>query len=226
MLVIRSLFKPFTCFSPDGAAGGGASGTGDPAPAGDDASGTANQPDLKALQAEIATWQGRATGWQKSYQTELDAHKLTKTTLDQLQEANGKIVTEHTTTVAERDALKAKEVTLSADLGTKNVQLERLTLITTEFPELVPFIKDGLIPDGTGDELKGKLTAFSTKLMSMTNLSAEQLAKQKAEGVVPPPPPENPSKKGLNEQAMDALKAGKTEDYNRLMNEYYKSLKQ
>ncbi len=142
MLVIRSLFKTFICFYPDGAAGGGASGTGDPAPAGDGAPGTANQPDLKALQAEIATWQGRATGWQNKFQLEQDAHKLTKTTLDQLQEANGKVVTEHTTTLAERDALKEKETTLSASLGTTNAQLERLTLITTEFPELVPLSQE------------------------------------------------------------------------------------
>ncbi len=111
MLVIRSLFKPFICYEAPDAAGGGASGTGDPAPAGDGAPGTANQPDLKALQAEIATWQGRATGWQNKFQLEQDAHKLTKTTLDQLQEANGKVVTEHTTTLAERDALKKKETT-------------------------------------------------------------------------------------------------------------------
>ncbi len=142
MLVIRSLFKPFICYEAPDAAGGGASGTGDPAPAGDGAPGTANQPDLKALQAEIATWQGRATGWQNKFQLEQDAHKLTKTTLDQLQEANGKVVTEHTTTLAERDALKEKETTLSASLGTTNAQLERLTLITTEFPELVPLSQE------------------------------------------------------------------------------------
>jgi chromosome segregation ATPase len=228
MLVIRSLFKPFICFYPDGAAGGGASGTEDPAPVGDGAPGTANQPDLKALQAEIATWQSRATGWQKSYQTELDAHKLTKTTLEQLQEANTKIVTEHTAIVEEHKALKEKETTLTADLGTKNTQLERLTMITTEFPELVPFLKDNLLPEGTGEELKGKLKVFSEKIMSMTNLSAEQIARQTAEGATPPPPPpeNNPKKGDLKEQAIAALKNGNQADYDRLMNEYYASLKQ
>ncbi len=225
MLIIRSLFKPFICFDAPDAAGGGASGTGDPAPAGGNAPGTATQPDLAALQAELATWQSRATGWQKSYQTEFDAHKLTKTTLEQLQEANGKVVSGQAEIVTERDALKKKEEELSANLGTTNAQLERLTMITTEFPELVPFIKDGLIPDVTGEDLRAKLTAFSGKIMSLTNLSAEQIAKQKADGATPPPPPDNPKKDSFKEQAIVALKAGNMAEYNRLMDEHYKQQK-
>ncbi len=111
MLVIRSLFKTFICFYPDGAAGGGASGTGDPAPAGSGAPGTATQPDLQAAQALVTEWQNRATGWQQKFQLEQDAHLKTTTALKELQEANGKVVTEHTTTLAERDALKKKETT-------------------------------------------------------------------------------------------------------------------
>jgi hypothetical protein len=225
MLITRSLFKPFICFDAPDAAGGGASGTGEPAPAGDVAPGTATQPDLKAAQALVTEWQGRAAGWQQKFQLEQDAHLKTTNTLKELQDANGKIVTEHTTTVAERDSLKEKETTLSASLGTTNAQLERLTLITTEFPELVPFIKDSLIPEGTGDELKGKLTAFSTKIKTLTSLSAEQIAKQIADGATPPPPPDNSHKESLKDQAIAALKAGNQPEYDRLMNEHWKQQK-
>jgi len=226
MLIIRSLFKPFICFDAPDAAGGGASGTGDPAPAGSGAPGTANQPDLAAAQALVTEWQNRAVGWQQKYQLEQDAHKNTTTTLKELQDANTKIATDQAAIVADRDALKEKETTLSASLGSTNAQLERLTLITTEFPELVPFIKDGLIPDGTGEELKGKLTAFSTKIKTLTNLSAEQIAKQIADGALPPPPPDNSHKESLKDQAIAALKAGNQPEYDRLMNEHWKQQKQ
>lgn len=225
MLIIRSLFKPFICFDAPYAAGGGASGTGDPAPAGSGAPGTVTQPDLAAAQALVTEWQNRAIGWQQKYQLEQDAHKATANTLASLQEEKGKVDTAHTATVAERDALKEKEATLSASLGSTNAQLERLTMITTEFPELVPFIKDGLIPEGTGEDLKGKLTAFSTKIKTLTNMSAEEIAKRTAEGALPPPPPETPHKDSLKEQAVIALKAGNVAEYNRLMDEHYKQEK-
>jgi len=228
MLVTRSLFKPFICFDAPDAAGGGASGTGDPAPAGSGAPGTANQPDLLAAQALVTEWQGRAAGWQQKFQLEQDAHKATMTTLNELKEANGKVITDQTTILAERNALKEKEATLSTSLGTSNAQLERLTMITTDFPELIPFLKDKLLPEGTGDDLKGKLTAFSTTIKTLTGLSAEQIAKQVIDGAVPPPPPpeNNPKKDDLKTQAITALKAGNQPEYERLMNEYYKSLKQ
>lgn len=226
MLIIRSLFKPFICFDAPDAAGGGASGTGDPAPAGSGAPGTANQPDLAAAQALATEWQNRAIGWQQKHQLEQDAHKNTAIELKKLQDANTKVVTDQTAVIAERDALKEKETTLSASLGSTNAQLERLTMITTDFPELVPFIKDRLIPDGTGEDLKVKLTAFSTKIKTLTNLSAEQIAKQVAEGATPPPPPDNSKKESFKDQAITALKAGNMTEYNRLMDEHYKQQKQ
>lgn len=226
MLIIRSLFKPFICFETPDAAGGGASGTGDPAPEGSGAPGTVTQPDLVAAQALVTEWQNRAVGWQQKHQLEFDAHKNTATTLKELQEATGKTAAEQAKIIAERDALKKKEADLSASLGSTNAQLERLTMITTEFPELVPFIKDGLIPDGTGEDLKVKLTAFSSKIKTLTNLSAEQIAKQIADGATPPPPPDSSKKESLQGQAMTALKAGNIAEYNRLMDEHYKQQKQ
>ena len=154
---MRNHFKPFILFSPDDAAGGGASGTEDPAPAGKVALETVTQPDYKGLAAE---WQNRSTGWQNKYQVEQEERKAAEKKFLELQTQHTKVTGEHVTLADQLKTLQEKETLATAELGNTNTRLERLNMITSEFPSRIPFLKDNLLPDATGDELRAKLTAF------------------------------------------------------------------
>ena len=220
MLILKNPFltKLFICFEADG---GGASGTG-----GDDPN-TALEPNANQgngnQQLQSNEWQGRAKGWQSKFTAEQLEHKNTMGLLTEAQQKIVDLTKELTTLQGQHTALSEKDQTTANELAKSNAKLERLTTIMG-FPNLIPFMD--VLPEGSGEELKTKLTAFNEKLSTLTGLSAEQQAKALSSGVTPPPPSEPPDDNNYFKQAQAALMKGDSAEYNRLMDEHMKHRKQ
>ena len=125
----------------------------------------------------------------------------------------------HETTRATFDMLKAEMKTLTASLGQKDEELSalqervvklepsrtkamRLEVIMSEFPQLAPFEKDGLLPAGeTPEKLRESLSKFSERLAILSKANeASFVAGGKPENV---PAPEQ--KKSSADLAKDFL---------------------
>ena len=188
---------------------------------------TGGQPDVAQLFKDVETWKSRFTGMQGKYQQ----------THDQLTTAQGRITDLEGQLAAlngDKDALGAEFDKTTGELGglkTKLTELEaqhgRLKTIATEFPDLLPFEMQGILPAGAGDELKGKLTAFKAALDARGQAAQAQAQSQQAQAQMqqstPPPPPPPAGQKSsatLLSEAMTAARTGKVDEYNRLYEEY------
>jgi hypothetical protein len=183
----------------------------------------ADHTDYKVLyndaQKESASWRSRFTGLQGKYQQEQekwadDVGKLTDIQ-GQLDEVSGI-----------REQLDIQVKTLGEQLTTAQSEseinkgeLERVTVVTSEFPQLVPFLKDGLIPDAAGDELRTKLKSMSERIDEIKTVEEDE----HVAGATLDDQPPAAGKKGptaLLTQAIDAMKKGDTEAYNDLYSQY------
>ena len=180
--------------------------------------GTGSQPGTGTNPTETE-WQKRAQGWQR-------AHTEVKTLLDS---TVGELNTEkvaRTAAEAARAAEAAAKVTAEAEARKAKADLERMQMIVNDFPQLLPFHKDGVLPEGTGEELKEKLTKFASHLQTMvgqkpagnTNLAG-------AAGSTPPSPNGQPAggtvkAEDVKKQAFAAAAAGNKDEYKRLMDQY------
>jgi hypothetical protein len=125
--------------------------------------------------------------------------------------------------VLEKKTLAEKHDTAAGELDVTKQTLARLNVIIADYPDLLDFEKQGLLPDGAGDELKTKLGNFKTAL---TARGAAAVTAQ-LQGATPPAPATPPPAKGpeaIRDSAFQALREGKTDDYNRLMDDYWKAV--
>jgi hypothetical protein len=176
-----------------------APGTGQAAP------GTGEQTDWRAKAEE---WQRRFTGLQGTFQREqgklAEAQAKLLELNEQLTSLTGakealaleaeKYRTQATTTLAERDTLKG--------------QLDRLGVLM-QFPALMSLEQKGLLPAGSGDDLRAKLAELQKTLQS------QGIANTLPEGATPPGP--NPAKKdraALMAEVRRYQAEGKTAEYN------------
>ncbi len=188
---------------------------------------TAGQPDLAQLLKDNETWKSRFTGMQGKYQQ----------THDQLIAAQGRVADLEGQLAAlngDKDALGAEFDKTTGELGTlktKVADLEaqhgRLKLIATDYPDLLPFEAQGILPAGIGDELKGKLTAFKAALdargqAAQAQAQSQQAQTQMQQSTMPSPPPPAGSKdaKTLLSEAMAMARQGKMDEYNKLYSDY------
>jgi hypothetical protein len=196
------------------AADAGAGGTSQAAPA------PAAQPviDWESPQNPYKT---RFTGLQGKHQQEQQKWQAESAKLFDVTEQLTKLSGEKDSLAAQFDTFKVKHGDLEDAKGVLEEQLGRLKTIATEYPDLLAFEKDGLLPDGTGDELKAKLTAFRGKLKDM----GQQQAVQAIAGASPtaPTPSQPKSSTDLWNQAKQALTEGKIEEYHKLYEEYIKT---
>ena len=188
------------------------------------------QPDYKAMYEELLAkqtpaqptpapgtgndqedWKGRAIGFQRLAQ---EKENRAKELAAQISDLSTKVVT-FAQVIGAREAeladLKLKEAELDVTKGS----LERVTIIASEYPELLPFLskEEDLLPDGSGDELRTKLSKFQEKLGIV---AAPQVTKKPAEGATPPPPTGSGGDGtygSLMQEALNALSRGDQATY-------------
>lgn len=175
----------------------------------------------KPLEEQVAEWQKRFGGLQGRFQQE-QAKVLN---------ANAKLMdTEALLTAAlgEKEALALTGKKLETDLAaalTKQTETQaataRLQLIALEFPALLSFEKDGLLPAGSGDELKAKLTTFAARVG--TQAAANATAAAQPLGATPAVPASvAPTQASLMSQLLAARNAGDMPAYEKIRTELVK----
>jgi hypothetical protein len=185
---------------------------------------TGSQPDLVKALNEAQEWRTRFTGLQGKYQQEQAKWAGDSVKLMELTEQLTKLTGEKEATSLELTSAKEKLDTLATEKELAQLQLERLNIVTNEFPSLIPFLKDDLIPDDTGDELREKLKKLDAKLLEIKgDVKAEHV-----KGASPPssPPPAGNTPQALLTQAKEAMVAGNIAEYNRLYDMYIQSKKE
>lgn len=180
--------------------------------------GTGAQPDWKAIADE---WKSRAIGYQKSMQNEQAARQNVEALAAAANQQITGLTTERDNAVKGLSTIKEDVDTKTTELDIANAELERMTMIATEFPQLLPLIKEDALPDGTGDELRKKLTA----LASHVGVVQTQNNAAHSQGATPPAPSSAiRDAKTVYAQALEAAKQNKTVEYNTLIDEYHKLL--
>jgi chromosome segregation ATPase len=178
--------------------------------------GASSQPDWKALAEE---WKSRAIGFQKAMQNEQAARQSLEQQAQLASQQITGLTTEREKAVTDLTQFKEQAETKSTELEIANSMLERVTLVATEFPQLLPLLKEDALPDGTGDELRKKLVA----LAALTGGAQTQAKQEKDRGATPPAPSSAVrDAKTVYAQAMEAAKQNKPAEYDSLMNEYHK----
>jgi len=204
--------------------------TGDDPPQDPPTTGTDTQPNdpnaikMKVLEDKVAELTRRSGGWQKAFQ---DEQLKAKTALDQLDlklaaeaDLSGKFEALNLNFTKTTEELTTKSKTL-ADIEAEHA---RLKIISTEYPELLGFYRDELLPPGTGDELREKLKKFSTQYASAAKSQQDADLSKKLENSSPPPP----DPKGVRTTAIvwaEAQAAAKKNDkteYDKLYDEFVK----
>ena len=193
-------------------------------PAVKDAGSPGGQPeDFKAQfeqsQREASEWKKRFTGLQGAYQRDQQKWQTDSARVRELETLIAGFDDERKTLRGELES----NATALTELEVVKGSLERLKTITAEYSDLLPFEKDGLLPDGAGDELRTRLNAFREKLAAL----GKQAIEQKLEGSVPPKPkaetPRNSAE--LLQAAISEMKKGNPQEYQRLYDEYLQAVK-
>jgi hypothetical protein len=123
----------------------------------------------------------------------------------------------------EKVSLTEKHNTVAGELDVTKEALGRLNVIIAKYPDLLDFEKQGLLPDGVGEELETKLGAFKTALTARGAAAAQQ----QLQGATPPAPPAPAGQRTPNDiraEAFKALREGKEGDYNKGMDDYWKAM--
>lgn len=161
---------------------------------------------------EAETYKRRFTGSQQAQEKlrgELEALKGEKFDLStKLTDAVGKLDTLTLEQKTVRDQAQAAAAE-AAKLKTTN---DRLSVIL-EFPQLAPLEGKQLLPDGTGEDLRKKLTDLSALMAGQSQAAA----RFEAAGATPPAPKgETPSADGLMQAMIAAQRKGDMGEYDRL----------
>lgn len=184
-------------------------------------------------QRQAADWEKRFKGLQPNYQNVASERDQLRTELEearaQLQTESGK----YTSLASQHDTVSSRVAELEQQVQSATAKAERLGVIAGEFPHLLPFIgrdEEGnpfdLLPSGQGDDLRRALKIFSERTPSAPP-SAAPPAQISDNGESPPPPhgdntPETPE--AMFKRAKEHFAKGEMNEYNSLMNAYYKAL--
>ena len=192
------------------------------------ASTTARQPeDWAQLATEYKeqrdSYQNRFTGLQGKYQQELakwtDNNDELPAKVKTLEANLVKLTGEKEGSDTELSTLKTDYEQASSDLEINQSQLDRLKIITSQFPDLLNFEGKSLLPDGSGDELVEQLASFREMLGEQGKKAAVDLM----EGVTPAAKPKEVDKSAQEywDDALKALSVGEPDEHNRLMDKYF-----
>ncbi len=173
-------------------------------------------------QTKAQEWQSRFTGLQGKYQQERTRWAEDVAQLHELDTQLQTLTGDHEKTLADLTGLHGQHDALQTELKVAKETHDRLHLIMADYPDLIEFEVKGLLPDGSGDELKGKLTAFKEALKARGAAAVQNTVA----GSTPPPPAPNPPKdaKTLLNEAMAAARSGDRKRYDELYGEYLKAV--
>ena len=169
---------------------------------------------LRLAKEESKNWRDRFTGMQGKYQQEKEKWEKAMGNQAGLPDQLAKVQADYDKLQSDHAMTLDQVLALETEKEVAEHALERKNIIFKDFPGLIAFEADGLLPDGTGDELKTKLTAFSEKMTKIGGDAFEAI-------IAGSSPPSPTSSEVLGEdQALDgALKAfreGDMEAYNKL----------
>jgi hypothetical protein len=166
------------------------------------------------------------TGLQTKHEKEVLAHKADVDALNAASVRVSEFETTLKTLQGQHDEFKTKFETTNSQLAVEQTKNQRFSLIMAKFPELVSFEGKGLLPVASSmEELEQKLTTFQETI----GAQRQSQRQEQLSGATPPAPGpknngENPTTQELLEKARVAQREGKFAEYNRYMDEYYKSL--
>jgi len=183
---------------------------------------TAGQPDFETqiaqLMKERDEWRNRATGWSGTYQREQGKWKETETKVSDLSAQIATLMEQVNTHKGVADAASGSVSYYASALEIANLQLSRQSILINEFPELLSFEAEGLLPEGTGDDLKIKLKKFKEKVVQNGKVNLQTYVQG---GTPPAPGSANASTpEELRKGYQAALKSGDRAEYERLYSQY------
>jgi hypothetical protein len=189
--------------------------------------GTAAQPggdQAKLAEAlkQAEEWRTRFTGLQGKYQQEQKKWADDAARVMELGDILAKVTGEKEALGLSISELTEKADTAATEAALAQSQLERIKMVTVEFPDLVPFLGDELLPDGTGDELREKLKLFSGKIEGIKKDKITDIARGSSPSDTPKP--QDKSSQALLQQAIEEFRKGNTAGYNDLYQQYMNSL--
>lgn len=190
-----------------------AEGAGTPAPA---AAPTAES--QVNWQNEAESYKRRFNGLQGTFQKTQDELERIKAAKFDLEQKLTAITGDHAAADIERKSLAEKFQAAETEAKALRAKTDRLQVLATDYRDLLDFETKGLLPDGHGDELKTKLTAFREAL---TSRGQEAVAKLTT-GATPPAPPQTvpTAPRDLLKLAQEAFGKGDMTGYTNYYNQY------
>jgi len=183
-----------------------------------------NQPDFKAMyedaqakflaaQTEAQTNMSRFVGMQGKYQTEKSKWESQMAQVKDLPTQLATTQEQFDKAQQEAQQLKEQLDLANSEAQVARLQADRLNIIVKEFPQLLQFEADGLLPDDSGDELRTKLTAFSKRL---TDIGGDAF-KQMMIGASPASPTSAGQKSATDlwKEVGEALRTGNMAEYDK-----------
>lgn len=173
---------------------------------------------LDAKSRESNEWMTRFTGMQGKYQQEKKKWEESAGDLSKLPDQLSGLQTQFNDLQSMYDESQTQILALQTEKEIAEHSLERKNIIFKEFPGLIPFEADGLLPDGTGDEFREKLSAFNEKMTKIGGDAFEAIVAGSS-----PPQPKSSETLGTQEILNEALKSfreGDMETYDNLYGQY------
>lgn len=179
------------------------------------------QAELAKVTKESNEWLSRFTGMQGKYQQEKKKWDDASGDLSGLPTQLSDLQTQMDTLQTKFDDGQIQISALQAEKDFANQSLERKNIIFKEFPGLISFEGDGLLPEGVGEDLRTKLTAFNDK---MTKLGGDQFETLLSGSSPAKPNASDESAQGSFDEAKKAFRSGDTEAYNTLYGKHLQQL--
>lgn len=205
----------------DNTADGAAPGTGQAAP------GTSNHPaiDWESNDNPYKEFKARHAGLQGKYQQMTNEYDKFKLQHGDLEEQHTKLTGDFEARSVELTSLKTRYDEATAGSKALQAKYDRLQMVVTQFPDLASFLgaddKTDLLPTGTGDELKAKLTAFRDAMKKQGAAAAKELVQGATGGTPSEQKPK--SKEEFLQLAIKAQREGKLDEYDHYYNEFLKA---
>lgn len=163
----------------------------------------------------------RFTGLQGKLQATVNELDTLKGSHHDVNERFGKLTGDFEALNVQLTALSTQKSAAEQERDQLKAAHARRDLIIKEFPDLLPFEADNLLPPGTGDDLKTLLTAFRGKLQTQGSQAA--VSALQGASPVPPQAAAPASVDDLWKQATTALSEGRLSDYQSLYDQYLKA---